>query len=153
MRPLPHPSIEDMTVVDILHALSDPVRIAICVDILNSECSHNCTSDLEVMGQPIAKSTLSLQFKALREGGLIRGERHGSEIHHMSRQAEVDDRFPGLIQGIVDAHKLQAQAKRLVPSERRGHDKEMWDRERAPTSPSKKTTRAVRHPRKLTRST
>jgi hypothetical protein len=37
MRPLFHPSIEDVTVEAILHALSDPVRVAIFAQIANSE--------------------------------------------------------------------------------------------------------------------
>ena len=34
MRPLFHPSIEDVTVEGILHALSDPVRVAIFAQIV-----------------------------------------------------------------------------------------------------------------------
>jgi hypothetical protein len=34
VRPLFHPSIEDVTVEGILHALSDPVRVAIYADIV-----------------------------------------------------------------------------------------------------------------------
>jgi len=37
MRPLFHPSIEDVTVEGILHALSDPVRVAIFADIAGFE--------------------------------------------------------------------------------------------------------------------
>jgi hypothetical protein len=33
MKPLFHPSIENVTVEGILHALSDPVRVAIYADI------------------------------------------------------------------------------------------------------------------------
>jgi DNA-binding transcriptional ArsR family regulator len=109
MRPLPHPAIEDVKVESVFHALSDPSRLAIFIDILNSECSHNCVSYLEVMGRPVAKSTLSLQFKALREAGLIRGERRGSEIHHLSRAAELRVQFPGLIEAIVTAHAVQSK--------------------------------------------
>ena len=35
MRPLFHPSIEEITVEGILHALSDPVRVAIYADIVS----------------------------------------------------------------------------------------------------------------------
>jgi hypothetical protein len=41
MRPLFHPSIEEITVEGILHALSDPVRVAIYADIVSQECSQN----------------------------------------------------------------------------------------------------------------
>ena len=111
MRPLFHPSIEDVTVEAILHALSDPVRVAIFAQIVGSDCSHNCSNFLQVSEKTIPKSTLSLHFKALREAGLIRGERRGVEMHNTSRCAELDKRFPGLIAAIVKAHKLQSEQK------------------------------------------
>ena len=107
MRPLFHPSIEDVTVEAILHALSDPVRVAIFADIARSNCSQTCSDFLHVSEKAIPKSTLSLHFKALREAGLIRGERHGVEMRNTSRCSEIDQRFPGLIPAIVNAHKVQ----------------------------------------------
>jgi DNA-binding transcriptional ArsR family regulator len=109
MRPLFHPAIEHVTVEGILHALSDPVRVAIFTQIAGSDCSHNCSNFLNVREKTIPKSTLSLHFKALREAGLIWGERRGVEMHNTSRCSEVDQRFPGLIAAIVNAHKVQSQ--------------------------------------------
>src|SRR4249920_639850 len=111
MRPLFHPSIEDVTVEAILHALSDPVRVAIFAQIVGSNCSQNCSNFLHVSEKTIPKSTLSLHFKALRDAGLIRGERRGVEMHNTSRCSEVDQRFPGLIAAIVNAHKVQLEQK------------------------------------------
>src|ERR1700724_670754 len=107
MRPLFHPSIEDVTVEGILHALSDPVRAAIFSEIARARCSQNCSNFLHVSDKTIPKSTLSQHFKALREAGLIRGERRGVEMHNTSRCAEIDKRFPGLIGAIVAAHNIQ----------------------------------------------
>lgn len=107
MRPLFHPSIEDITVEGILHALSDPVRVAIYADVMASECSQNCSAFLTVSDRAIPKSTLSQHFKALREAGLIRGERRGVEMHNTSRCAEIEERFPGLIRSILNAHAIQ----------------------------------------------
>src|ERR1700685_3342268 len=116
MRPLFHPSIEEITVVGILHAPSDPVRVAIYADIVSQECSQNCSTFLTVSDKTIPKSTLSQHFRALREAGLIRGERRGVEVHNVSRCAELEQRFPGLIRAIVNAHAIQlkneAQAKK-----------------------------------------
>jgi DNA-binding transcriptional ArsR family regulator len=118
MRPLFHPSLEDITVEGILHALSDPVRAAIYADIVAQECSHSCSMFLTVSDKPIPKSTLSQHFRALREAGLIRGERRGVEMHNTSRCAEIEERFPGLLRAIVNAHTIQskdeAQAKKLA---------------------------------------
>jgi DNA-binding transcriptional ArsR family regulator len=112
MRPLFHPSVEDVTVEAILHALSDPVRVAIYADIVGSDCSQNCSTFLSVSNKTIPKSTLSQHFKALREAGLIRSERRGVEIHNTSRCAEIENRFPGLIKAIVNAHYIQLKGKR-----------------------------------------
>ena len=130
VRPLFHPSIEDVTVEAILHALSDPVRVAIYADIVGSACSQNCSTFLQVSERAIPKSTLSQHFKALREAGLIRGERIGVEMHNTSRCAEIEKRFPGLISSIVNAHNVQlagktrtATADKRKPAKRNGRSK------------------------------
>jgi DNA-binding transcriptional ArsR family regulator len=109
MRPLSHPAIEDVTVEGILHALSDPVRVAIFADIAGSG-GQTCSSFLQVNERAIPKSTLSLHFKVLRDAGLIRGERQGVEMLNTSRCAEIDRRFPGLIKAIVAAHRVQLES-------------------------------------------
>src|SRR6202142_2982176 len=109
MRPLFHPSIEDVTVAGILYALADPTRAAIYADIVSQEGSQNCSTFLTVSDKTIPKSTLSQHFRALREAGLIRGERRGVEVHNTSRCAEIEQRFPGLILGIVNAHAIQSR--------------------------------------------
>ena len=109
MRPLFHPSVEDVTVEGILHALSDPVRVAIFSQIVSGGCPQNCSGFLHINEKAIPKSTLSQHFKALREAGLIRGERVGVEMRNTTRCAEIDQRFPGLIAAIVKAHKVQLE--------------------------------------------
>ena len=111
MRPLFHPSIEDVTVEGILHALADPVRVAIYAEIVGSGCARTCSNFLRVSEKAIPKSTLSQHFKILREAGLIRGERRGVEMHNTSRCAEIDQRFPRLIAAIVNAHLIQSEGK------------------------------------------
>jgi DNA-binding transcriptional ArsR family regulator len=107
-----HPAIEDITVEGILHALSDPVRVRIFSDIASSNCSQTCTSFSNVANRTIPKSTLSQHFKALREAGLIRSERRGTEMQNTSRCAEIDKRFPGLLSAIVSALKVQQKTKK-----------------------------------------
>lgn len=111
MRPLFHPSVEDLTVEGVLHALSDPVRVAIYADIVGSACSQNCSSFLKVSEKNIPKSTLSQHLKILREAGLIRGERQGVEMLITSRCAEIEKRFPGLIPAIVSAYATPLKRK------------------------------------------
>ena len=111
MRPLFHPAIEDVTVEGILHALSDPVRVAIFADIATANCTFNCSNFLNVSDRPIPKSTLSHHFKALREAGLIRAERHGVEMQNTSRCLEIETRFPGLIAAVLKAHRAQLESR------------------------------------------
>src|ERR1700689_1071603 len=111
MRPLYHPSLDDISVEGILHALSDPVRAHILARILRAEGAQTCSAFLQISERPIPKSTLSQHFKALREAGLIRSERKGVELHNTTRCLELEKRFPGLIAAIVNAHKVQSWGK------------------------------------------
>ncbi len=107
MRPLLHPAIDDVTVEGILHALSDPVRVAIFTELAGGNCTRTCSNFLNVTDRNIPKSTLSQHFKILRDAGLIRSERSGVEMRNTSRCAEIDGRFPGLLPAIVQALKAQ----------------------------------------------
>lgn len=111
MRPLIHPAIEDITVEGILHALSDPVRVAIYAELAGSRCATICSNFLQVSDRSIPKSTLSQHFRALREAGLVRSERHGVEMLNTSRCDEIQQRFPGLIPAILDSHSVQAAGR------------------------------------------
>ncbi|MGA9335244.1 MAG: helix-turn-helix domain-containing protein [Rudaea sp.] len=108
MRPLIHPAIEDVTVEGILHALSDPVRVAIYAELAGAGCATICSNFRRISDRSIPKSTLSQHFRALREAGLVRSERHGVEMRNTSRCAEIEQRFPGLIGAILNAHRIQA---------------------------------------------
>ena len=108
MRPLFHPSIDDIRLEAILHALSDPVRVQIFSDIAGATCAQTCSAFNSVNDRVIPKSSLSQHFKVLREAGLIRSERQGVEMRNTSRCEEVQDRFPGLIPAIIDAYKVEA---------------------------------------------
>lgn len=114
MRPLFHPAVDGLTVESVLHALSDPVRVAIYADIVGSACARNCSSFLKVSDKAIPKSTLSQHLKILREAGLIRGERHGIQMRITSRCGEIEKRFPGLIAAIVRAYLAQSKVKAKI---------------------------------------
>jgi DNA-binding transcriptional ArsR family regulator len=109
MRVLHHPALEDITVEGIMHALSDPLRVAIFADIAGAKCAMTCSNFLQISKKGIPKSTLSQHFKVLREAGLIRSERQGVELHNTSRCAEIHTRFPNLIAAILDAHRVQSE--------------------------------------------
>jgi DNA-binding transcriptional ArsR family regulator len=109
-----HPAIDDVTVEGILHALSDPVRVAIYAQLAGSKCATICSNFLQISDREIPKSTLSQHFRALREAGLVRSERQGVEMYNSSRCVEIEQRFPGLIKAILNAHGVQAAGKRTA---------------------------------------
>lgn len=111
MRPLFHPSVDDISVECILHALADPVRVAIFAKIVRAACAQTCHACLQVADFPVPKSTLSQHFKVLREAGLIFSERKGVEMHNTTRD-DTHDRFGPLIEAIISAHAAQCDAKK-----------------------------------------
>jgi DNA-binding transcriptional ArsR family regulator len=100
MRPLMHPSMEDVTLSGILHALSDATRRMIFVDLVAADGVTGCSAYLS-MGGNIPKSTLSNHFRVLREAGLIFSERSGTSMVSRPRTRELQSRFEGLIQTVV----------------------------------------------------
>jgi DNA-binding transcriptional ArsR family regulator len=122
MRPLIHPSIEDITVEGILHALSDPVRAVIYAELAISS-GATCSNFLKISDRDIPKSTLSQHFRALREAGLIRSERQGVEMRNSTRCAEIEQRFPGLLVAIMKSHQKQAEERMCANKRRSGTKK------------------------------
>jgi DNA-binding transcriptional ArsR family regulator len=119
MRPLFHPSVEDVTVEAILHALSDPFRVAIFLELEGSHGSQICADFLSISETPTNKSTVSRHLKVLREAGLVRGERRGVEMYNTSRCLEINNRFPGLLASIVAAHAVQLRSKSRTGARKR----------------------------------
>ncbi len=110
MKPLLHPAIEDVPVGAILHALADPMRAALFSEVIAQNCSQSCTTLGSVLEAPVPKSTLSQHLRILREAGLIRGERRGTEMRNTGRCDEIEVRYPGLLVAIMSAHATQIKA-------------------------------------------
>jgi DNA-binding transcriptional ArsR family regulator len=114
MKPLLHPSIEDVRLGAVLHALSDPVRAEIFKEIASADRAQTCQAFSRIGARTIPKSSLSQHFKVLRDAGLIRSERHGVEMRNTSRCAEIEGRFPGLIRAILIAHAADGGGSRAA---------------------------------------
>ncbi len=107
-RPLRHPDIESVTVADILHALADPIRLAIVAELMEAGGSGmNCIDTMTSAKIVLAKSTCSQHFQILREAGLIHCERKGVELTSRLLYREVEQRFPGLLKGILKAYQKE----------------------------------------------
>jgi DNA-binding transcriptional ArsR family regulator len=83
----------------VLHALSDPVRLQMVAALAASDGQRTCSS-FEV---PVTKSTCSHHFKVLREAGVIHQERQGRAILNTLRRDDLDARFPGVLDSILQA--------------------------------------------------
>ena len=98
MRTLHHPRLEEVDLTDVLHALSDPVRLEIVRSL--SDLKERPCSAVEAK---VAKSTLSHHFKVLREAGITYTRTNGTHRLMSLRKDDLDRRFPGLMDSIVAA--------------------------------------------------
>lgn len=95
---LSHPGAEEIDLSAVLHALSDPMRLRI-VAALAAGGEHTCKS----FGLPITKSTCTHHFRVLREAGVIRQRLEGTMRMNTLRRAELDARFPGLLDAVLSS--------------------------------------------------
>ena len=102
MRVIPHPDLEQLHLTDVLHALSDPVRLEI-VRLLGIHQELSC-GRLEVS---VSKSTLTHHLRVLRDAGLTYTRSEGVQRLVSLRRDEVETRFPGLLACILDQAKPQ----------------------------------------------
>lgn len=94
-----HPSADDITLPGILAALGDSTRVQILKNLMDKA---GCMSCCKAAPCPkIAKSTLSNHFRILRESGLIRMTKEGVENRSVVREAEINEKFPGLLKAIL----------------------------------------------------
>ena len=99
-RPFVHPAIEDVTLESVLFALADPARLEIMKRLVAGSCGMNCSAAAPAA---MPKSTQSYNFQILREAGLIRSERRGTEVVNSVRCTEVEKRFPGVLSSVLKA--------------------------------------------------
>lgn len=99
-RDLPHPDIDDVELTAVLFALSDPARLQL-VRLIARE-GPQTVANCQVVDPDAPKSTFSHHLKTLREAGLVRNEPAGRQRMVSLRRAELDARFPGLLDSVLD---------------------------------------------------
>ncbi len=102
---LVHPSREDLSLPAILYALGDPWRLQIVAQLAimkESEEKRACQDFL--VGEAVAKSTLSFHFKVLREAGLVRMVPEGRRVLVSLRGEDLEARFPGVLAAILSTY-------------------------------------------------
>jgi DNA-binding transcriptional ArsR family regulator len=96
---LAHPDRDQIELSNVLHALSDPVRLQIVAGLASATCPRSCGS-FEV---PVTKSTCTHHFKVLREAGVIRQRQQGTARLNTLRVEDLEARFPGVLETILRA--------------------------------------------------
>jgi DNA-binding transcriptional ArsR family regulator len=99
-----HPNLNDVPLASVLHALSDPTRLEI-VRALDADragkgegLACNCAAP-----EGLPRATMSNHFAILRGAGVIEGRKEGTKVIHRVRRAELDARFPGLLDAVLHA--------------------------------------------------
>ena len=82
----------------VLHALSDPTRLTIVATL--DQCAEKACGTFPV---DVAASTLTHHFRVLREAGLIQQREEGSRRWTTLREADINARFPGLLETVLTA--------------------------------------------------
>ncbi|MBT0769045.1 helix-turn-helix transcriptional regulator [Kineosporia sp. J2-2] len=93
---LTHPDTEDIELLKVLSALSDPVRAGIVAQLVDRP-GMNCGGFFP----HLTASVLTRHFRVLREAGVIRQEDAGVRRENTLRKDDLDRRFPGLLDLVV----------------------------------------------------
>src|ERR1700730_13499555 len=100
MRALPHPARDQIELADVLEALSDPTRLAIVLRIADGpDAEPRCGTFLHLG----SKTNLTYHFAKLRTAGVVRMRAEGTSRYMSLRRADLDSRFPGLLDNIIPA--------------------------------------------------
>jgi DNA-binding transcriptional ArsR family regulator len=103
------PEPEAMSLAAVMGALSDPVRVRM-VRALADGSEMTCGA----FELGISKATRSHHFKVLREAGLTHTRSEGTHRHVSLRRADVDARFPGLLEAVLAAAEREAAEPALA---------------------------------------
>jgi DNA-binding transcriptional ArsR family regulator len=93
---------EDFQLPRILAALADPNRLA-AVRFVARNGESWCGQVMDQAMLPMTKSTFSHHLRILREAGVLTKRIQGARGYTSLRKDDLDRRFPGLIDSIVDA--------------------------------------------------
>jgi DNA-binding transcriptional ArsR family regulator len=96
------PAAADFELARVLAALADRHRLA-TVRFVACHGESWCARVMEGAGLEMSKSTFSHHLRILREAGVIAKRHEGTKSYMALRKADLDTRFPGLIDSILNA--------------------------------------------------
>ena len=105
------PAAEDFQLPRVLAALAEPNRLATVRYVARS--GESCCSEvIQEAGLAMTKSTFSHHLRILREAGILTKRIQGTKGYTTLRKADLDDRFPGLIDAIIAAENQDPDFER-----------------------------------------
>ena len=102
MDDIVEPAAEDFQLPRVLAALADPHRLA-TVRFVARNGESWCTQVMQEAGLELSKSTFSHHLRILREAGVLTKRIQGTKGYTSLRKDDLDSRFPGLMDSIIDA--------------------------------------------------
>jgi DNA-binding transcriptional ArsR family regulator len=96
------PAAEDFQLPGVLAALADPHRLA-TVRFVARNGESWCTQIMQEADLDMSKSTFSHHLRILREAGVVTKRIQGARGYTCLRKADLDSRFPGLIDSVLNA--------------------------------------------------
>ncbi len=102
-RELAHPDRAEMRLENVLHALSDPMRLLIVRDLARTDDELACSA----FELPVSKSTTTHHFRVLRESGVIVQVYRGTAKKSALRRDDLEELFPGLLAAVLEAADRQ----------------------------------------------
>jgi DNA-binding transcriptional ArsR family regulator len=95
------PDLDEIDVLTVLQALSDPVRLEMVRQLAN--CPAEDGLQCGQMRLPVKKAAASHHLKVLWESGIVASEKQGVYKIIWLRRDELDQRFPGLLDSVLQA--------------------------------------------------
>jgi DNA-binding transcriptional ArsR family regulator len=96
------PSIETIELTEVMHALSDPARLAVVRELA---CGGERQCGSFILG--VSKATASHHFRVLREAGITQTRVDGKRRLLSLRRPDLDARFPGLLDAVLSASERE----------------------------------------------
>jgi DNA-binding transcriptional ArsR family regulator len=120
-RSLRHPTRDQIDLPMVLDCLSDPTRLAIVYTLAQRErgAGELCCGDFNALS---GKSNLAYHFAKLRESGVMQTRIVGTNRLMKLRRADLEARFPGLLDAVISSAARDAERLQLSDLEIAGAD-------------------------------
>ena len=93
------PDLRRVGIGRVFSALANPTRVLIVEALLGREnwTAENCTS----FNLPLSRSSLTHHIRVMSDAGLVTEYDHGNRCEVTLRKEELDERFPGLLDLVI----------------------------------------------------